>query len=191
VTGAYLTSSELIRARTAGVFCHRVLMPYGDDGGVQHVLQLVATSLRRPATFNSLRVKPAHGPQGARQMAAGAHKMSDEIDAWRSWAAGHPTLAAHVEPLHGQVVVDVEHWRINRSGMPDVGAPVVAVKAVLDGLVDARILPRGDGPNIVRRLTFHAPEVVGFDGLRIIVTTLPGTEQAALDLAPERKTARS
>lgn len=178
-----MTRDELITSRTAGVFCWR-LPDVGDrrDGA----LQLVATRRVRPATFNGLRVQPAHGPAGARRMAAGAHKMAHEIDSWRSWAAGHPPILEHVEAIHGQVTVDVVHYRINHSGAPDVGSPVVAYKALLDGLADAGVLPRGDGPDVVRRVTFHPYEVVGFDGLRVVLTTVPGTEQGALDLAGNR-----
>lgn len=177
------TVDQLLEIRAAGVFCHRITL-YHDDGAERatNVPQLVATRLVRPATFNGLRVKPAHGRDGARQMAAGAHKMTAEIESWRTWAADHTPLLRHVEALHGQVVVDVHHWRINRAGAPDVGSPVVAVKALLDGLVDAKVLPRGDGPDVVRRLTFHPYEPVGFDGLRVVITTLPGTEQTALDI---------
>lgn len=148
-----------------------------DDGR----LELVAHRPVRPLTFNGSRVKPAFGKAGAKQMAAGAFRVQDEIDSWRVWAAEHHDLA-HIHTLHGQVVVDVHHERINRSGMPDTGAPYIAVKALLDGLADAKALPRGDGPDIVRRLTFLPPEVVGHDGLRVVITTLPGTEQTALDL---------
>ena len=66
------------------------------------------------------------------------------------------------------VTVTATHLRRNRAAMPDVGAPILAVKAVIDGLVDAGVLP-DDGPDIVRRLTFEAPEIAGFHGLRVVV----------------------
>lgn len=191
---AATSASELVESRAAGVFCRRVLSPvlvFGES--TPTVLQLVATRKVRPATFNHLRVKPAHGKGAAAQMAAGAHAMSAEIDSWRTWAAGHPPLLQHVEALHGQVMVDVHHWRVNHAGAPDVGSPVVAAKALLDGLVDAGVLPNGDGPKVVRRETFWPYEVVGFDGLRVVITTLPSTsaeQDSARHHAPNRPNPR-
>lgn len=168
-------ADALVEAVRGSIRTHRL-----DDGR----LQLVAHRPVRPLTFNASRVKPAFGKAGAKQMAAGAFRVQDEIDSWRVWAAEHRDLT-HIHTMHGQVVVDVHHERINGSGMPDTGSPYIALKALLDGLADAKALPRGDGPSIVRRLTFHPPEVVGHDGLRVVITTLPGTEQTALDLSSE------
>jgi hypothetical protein len=86
-----------------------------------------------------------------------------ELADWREWAwaecDGLPALAWPVS-------VTVTHLRKNRASMPDVGAPILAVKAILDGVVDAGLLP-DDGPDYVRRLLFLAPEIVGFQGLRV------------------------
>lgn len=56
----------------------------------------------------------------------------------------------------------------NRAAMPDTAACVGAAKAMIDGLVDAGVLP-SDGPDVVRSLTFLAPRVTGRDALSITV----------------------
>jgi hypothetical protein len=163
-----------LEAAAGAMFTRRL-----DDGR----LQLVATRLVRPATFNSLRVSPTYpaNDRSAKQMAARAHETVKEIEAWRSWAKDHPD-AVDCVPLVGQVEVDVYHWRLNHAAKPDTGSPYVAAKALLDGLVDAKRLPAGDGPDVVRRETFHAYEARGVDALRVVVTTIPGTEQTVLEL---------
>jgi hypothetical protein len=79
---------------------------------------------------------------------------------WLAVEAGRPTFTA--------VEVVARPELRNRSGMPDTGACIGAVKAAIDGLVDAGVLP-GDGPSIVRRLTFEAPVVTGVDALVVTV----------------------
>jgi hypothetical protein len=59
----------------------------------------------------------------------------------------------------------------NRASMPDTGACFGAVKASIDGLVDARVL-QDDGPSIVRELTFKAPVVTGKDALVLTIEDL-------------------
>lgn len=61
---------------------------------------------------------------------------------------------------------------VNRRSMPDTGACVGAVKAAVDGLVDAGVLV-DDGPGIVRRIVFEAPAVTGADAL-IVEIHSPG-----------------
>lgn len=106
-----------------------------------------------------------------------AWKRRKETTDWRTWAA---TEAAGGFPLIGPVKVCVVHLRKNRAAMPDTGAPYFAAKAVIDGLVDAGIIPE-DGPAVVRGLCFHAPEIVGYHGLRVTVreSTHPTIEERA------------
>ena len=47
----------------------------------------------------------------------------------------------------------------------------MCVKAVIDGLVDARVLD-DDGPDIVRELVFTGPEFGDVDGLLVVVEEL-------------------
>lgn len=93
------------------------------------------------------------------------HERRRVMAEWREWAGweakGHP-------PITGPVTVTVLHLRATHRTMPDVGALFLVAKAVIDGLVDAKVLP-GDGPDVVTSLTLEAPVVVGYHGLRIIV----------------------
>jgi hypothetical protein len=56
--------------------------------------------------------------------------------------------------------------------MPDTGAPILAVKAMIDGAVEAGLLPN-DKPDTVRKLTFLAPEITGKHGLAVVLVELP------------------
>lgn len=134
--------------------------------------RLVAVRYVRPQTFNGLRVTPQYGSKGARAMQAGARAIVDEIADWKTWAINADR--ALVVPIVGPVRVEVDHLRINHAAAPDVGAPYVAAKALLDGLVKAGLLPDGDGPKVVRSLTFNGYTVAGIDGLRMTITSVPG-----------------
>lgn len=108
-------------------------------------------------------------------------RLNKELADWRAWAHREADTRG-LPPLRPPVVVVVEHLRKNRGSMPDTGAPILAVKAVIDGLVDAGVLP-DDGPDVVQRLTFDAPAVVGYHGLRVTITeTEPAATQGALPL---------
>ena len=50
----------------------------------------------------------------------------------------------------------------------DVAACAPEAKAAIDGIVDAGVLP-DDSPTFLQSVTFYAPEVCGFDGLRITI----------------------
>lgn len=110
-----------------------------------------------PVTFNVAR------------QTSGQWAIRKELAAWRLWAVQEGAGWT----LQWPVSVRVEHLRKTRASIPDVGAPLLAVKASIDGLVAAGVLP-GDDPRYVRRLTFEAPEVVGWHGLRLTLTTIPG-----------------
>lgn len=114
-----------------------------------------------PITFNIAR------------QTAGQWAIRKELKDWRAWA----TEEGEGWQLVWPVAVRVEHLRRTRASIPDVGAPLLAVKAAIDGLVHAHVLP-GDDPRYVRRLTFEAPEVVGWHGLRITLTSIPGRTPA-------------
>lgn len=139
---------------------------------------LLAERHQRPLTFNAARARPPiKGDRGA-----GAWRVQKEIESWRKWARDEAGDRL-VPSLPGPLVVDIYHLRVNRGALPDVGAPILAVKALLDGLVDAGVLPDGDGPDVVTRLTFHTPLIAGTDGLRVRLTSIPrAVEQTALDL---------
>jgi crossover junction endodeoxyribonuclease RusA len=70
----------------------------------------------------------------------------------------------------GPIVVDATpHYPTRRSS--DVAACFPSVKAAIDGLVDRGVIP-DDGPEWVRRLTFHPPQlgVPGMAGLTLTIT---------------------
>ena len=78
----------------------------------------------------------------------------------KEWRGAYRWLAAEeaIPPLQWIHVEARPQYRTARS-LPDTAACVGSVKAAIDGLVDAGVLP-DDGPELVRRVTFHAPEVV-------------------------------
>ena len=57
----------------------------------------------------------------------------------------------------------------NRRSMQDVGACFPAVKAAIDGLVDAGVIV-DDNAQHLDKLTFYAPRVGDDEGLRLVVT---------------------
>ena len=88
----------------------------------------------------------------------------------REWRAHFADVAAG-SPRLRQVAVIAQPELRNRAAMPDTGACIGAVKAAIDGLVDAGVLVE-DGPAVVRSLTFLAPVVTGVDALELEVTEL-------------------
>lgn len=97
-------------------------------------------------------------------------QISAELKSWRSWAV---KIATGLAPLTGPVHVTVYHLRVNRAAMPDTGAPILAAKAIIDGLVEAGLIP-SDGPDVVRRLAFEAPLIVGYHGVRLMMASVLG-----------------
>ncbi len=114
----------------------------------------------RPPTINGERADHWH-----------AHRRTTRE--WRElagWAARQARLAAISAPV---VVTSWPTYRTGRS-WPDVGAWAPATKAVLDGLVDAGLLP-GDTHRHVPYLHYHPPVLAGRDGL--IVEVVPLTDE--------------
>lgn len=71
-------------------------------------------------------------------------------------------------PLHDKLYVSVYPLHKNGRSPQDVGACFPAVKAGIDGLVDAGVL-EDDTPDMLVRIDFHAPVIDGVDGLRLVV----------------------
>jgi hypothetical protein len=88
------------------------------------------------------------------------------VKEWRD-AFGALARFHKVPALDAIEVVAMPELR-NRSAIPDTGACIGAVKAAIDGLVDAGVLV-DDGPTIVRSLHFCAPRVSGRDALTVVV----------------------
>lgn len=85
-----------------------------------------------------------------------------EAFAWRARAARIPKL--------DRVLVTAAPVVASRRSLPDVGACFPAVKAAIDGLVDAGVIP-DDTPEHVGAITFVAPEVEpgGVERLLLVV----------------------
>jgi crossover junction endodeoxyribonuclease RusA len=85
---------------------------------------------------------------------------------WRD-AFAKLALAQQIPPL-GRIVVTVQqHCRDRR--MPDPGACYPAVKAALDGLVDAGVIPNDTGAEVLS-IEMLAPVVTkGVDALELII----------------------
>lgn len=137
--------------------------------------RLVVVRHTRPLPFNQLQARPP-GPH-ERGTSASVWLVKNEIKSWRRWPADYLPVAPLTRRLRLQppVHVTVNHFRQRRGRPPDVGAPMVAVKALLDGLVDVKILPE-DGPGYVSRLTYEAPTDAMFNGLRLTIDEQPGQE---------------
>jgi hypothetical protein len=89
--------------------------------------------------------------------------------ATEEWRAQFGWLAlAEKAPAFARCAIDV-HVTVGRPPVADTAACIGAAKAAIDGLVDAGRLP-DDGPDVVVRLTFHAPQRTGKDSLTIVVT---------------------
>ncbi len=88
------------------------------------------------------------------------------------WRARGQVVALVLEIPHLEAVRVRAHPLVsNRRGLQDVGGCFPCVKAVVDGLVDAKVLD-DDGPDIVRELVFTGPEFGEIDGLLVVVEEL-------------------
>lgn len=91
-----------------------------------------------------------------RRGGTGHHGRAKLTREWRE-AFRVLALAEHIPPLTTLQVHAHPFYRTARS-LPDTAACVGSVKAAIDGLVDAGVIPE-DGPTVVRTVTFHAPVV--------------------------------
>ena len=87
-------------------------------------------------------------------------QTSKLIAEWRQAFYGL-ALEAKVPHLERVAITAVQVCATRRS-VPDTGAMFGAVKAAIDGCVDARVLP-DDSPDHVSSITFRAPVVAGRD----------------------------
>lgn len=123
----------------------------------------------RPWLLNAERAGGARG--------IGGHFGRAELVAtWRT-AYAQLCLAEPVPPLQWIEVEAIQHCRDRR--MPDIGACFPAVKAAIDGIVDAGVIP-DDNPEYLRGLTFRPPVCEGRDALVLKVSgILCGPDQRA------------
>jgi crossover junction endodeoxyribonuclease RusA len=89
------------------------------------------------------------------------------VKLWRQagWAEA---LAAHLPRLQA---AEIDAWPFQKSGvLADVGAHSPVIKALVDGLVDAHVLP-DDSPMYLRALRIHPP-TRGAPGVTLVITQL-------------------
>ena len=92
------------------------------------------------------------------------HKRAQVVrDARERWA--WLALSEQIPPMM-RISIEATPLRINARSMPDVAACYPAVKAAIDGLVDAGVIP-DDNPVHLDRITFRAPQIAKREGLRI------------------------
>ena len=79
-------------------------------------------------------------------------------------------------PKMEAVRIDVVPLAINRRGIQDVAACYPAVKAAIDGLVDAGVVA-DDDPEHVKAICFYPTQVIGRDGLRVVITEATASDE--------------
>lgn len=130
------------------------------------MIRYTLTHYERPWTLNTERAGGKRGQGGKFGRAA----------LTKAWRAEFRKLAENmgIEPMT-QITVIAQPFTRNRV-MPDTAACVGSVKAAIDGLVDAGVIP-DDGPHIVTEITFLAPQPTGIDALQLIVSGWPAHTQ--------------
>lgn len=98
----------------------------------------------------------------------GKAKCRTAIDAMGGHAL-QPPLVVFATPLYA------------KGPVTDVGGVLPAVKAVIDGAIDAGLIA-DDSPSYVSRLILEAPQVGGVDGLAIVLAEALGDACVACDL---------
>lgn len=78
-------------------------------------------------------------------------------------------IAEQQMPKLNQIKVAIVPLAKDKRGIQDVGACLPAAKAAIDAIVDMGIIP-DDNPDHVVALTFYATQVIGYDGLRVVIT---------------------
>lgn len=101
------------------------------------------------------------------------HQRAAEMKKWRH-AFTVLALTNHLRPLEA-AGIEVDHTVGHKRTMPDAGACFPAVKAAVDGLVDAGVLP-DDGPRYVRWLRFNAPARGPVSSVTLTIHPIGGTE---------------
>jgi hypothetical protein len=113
----------------------------------------------RPWLLNSER---AGGSRGI----GGHYGRAEKVSEWREAYAGL-CLEQRIPPLEWITVEAVQTCRDKR--MPDIGGCFPAVKAAIDGIVDAGVIPDDDS-QYLHALTFLAPQCTGTDALHLRVS---------------------
>ncbi|HVM07168.1 MAG TPA: hypothetical protein VM345_01795 [Acidimicrobiales bacterium] len=131
------------------------------------MLSYTLTYEKRPWTLNSER-QGGYSKTGAK---GGGGKFGRAART-REWRGHFRDLAERMGmPAMEAICVTAQPFTRNRV-RPDTAACVGAVKAAIDGLVDAGVIV-DDGPDVVTEITFLAPQPTGTDALQLIVSGWP------------------
>ncbi len=95
-----------------------------------------------------------------------AQVVRDTRERW-AWIA----KAEGIPPLR-RIRVEATPLRKNARSMPDVAACYPAVKAAIDGLVDAGVI-EDDNPFHIDAILFRAPQIANREGLRLRICEEP------------------
>ena len=74
-------------------------------------------------------------------------------------------------PRLNRISIAVTPLAVNKRWRPDVGACYPTVKAAIDGIVDAGVII-DDNPQHLDSIIFFTVDIVGRDGLRLMITEL-------------------
>lgn len=119
----------------------------------------------RPLTVNAL--VNLHRMEWARLTAASREEWGW---LWRKAGIGGKDLE--------RVAIDVYPLHRDRRSPQDVAACAPAAKAAIDALVDVKAI-RDDGPLTLREVCFQPPQIIGVDGMEIVVHRLTGLDRSA------------
>jgi hypothetical protein len=115
----------------------------------------------RPWTVNSERGRGGNAGHWS--------KTADQTRTWRS--AFHVlTMQAKIPPLNSAFITVKQTTKTKTR--PDPGSIYPAVKAAIDGIVDAKVLPN-DGPDWVEGLLFVPAYKTGVDSVTLLVQGVP------------------
>jgi len=93
-------------------------------------------------------------------------KRAKDAEVWREafWARG---LEQGVKFKSVHITAEI----IQKRPLADCGNGIPSIKAAIDGLIDARVLP-DDSPEYVKSITLIAPRLPGPDEVEALVITL-------------------
>ena len=128
----------------------------------------VSTELRTYRLVHKARPWTANGERRLHPMARAAL-----VREWRTafWILAKET---HVPPMD-RIAITAMPVQRNQASRPDVGACYGAVKAAIDGLVDAGVVPN-DTPDHVIEIRFTAPAIGSADQLVLVIQEVAGWE---------------
>jgi hypothetical protein len=126
---------------------------------------------------------------GGKRGIGGHYGRAQRAAEWRE-EFGKMCLIQRVPPLRW---VDIDALQVcGDRRLPDIGNCYPAVKAAIDGVVDAGVIPNDRGEPFLRSIRFLPPKTVGYDALILRLTGPPCSIPELLQRAeiPNRKLLR-